>query len=108
MKEDAVRSLAGLPREDWIKQVVQNNRVYSKKHYPGALNYWTFPTIEPDNGDVAHHPFVAEIAHFIECIENDVESHASIRDTYGMAHRAEYSIAIRVVPARSARRPASS
>ena len=22
---------------------VQNNRVFSKKHYPGSLNYWTFP-----------------------------------------------------------------
>jgi hypothetical protein len=56
--------------------------VYSKKHYPGALDYWTFPTIEPDSGDVAHHPFVPEIAHFIECIENDVESHASIHDSW--------------------------
>ena len=61
---------------------VQNNRVYSKKHYPGSLNYWTFPTIEPDSGDVAHHPFVPEIAHFLDCIENDVESHASIYDSY--------------------------
>ena len=61
---------------------VQNNRVYSKKHYPGSLDYWTFPTIQPDSGDVAHHPFVPEIAHFMECIENDVESHASIYDSY--------------------------
>ena len=61
---------------------VQNNRVYSKKHYPGSLNYWTFPTIEPDSGDVTHHPFVPEVNHFLECIENDVESHASIYDTY--------------------------
>ena len=61
---------------------VQNNRVYSRKHYPGSLDYWTFPTIEPDSGDVAHHPFVPEIAHFMECIENDVESHASIHDSY--------------------------
>jgi UDP-N-acetyl-2-amino-2-deoxyglucuronate dehydrogenase len=61
---------------------IQNNRVYSKKHYPGALNYWTFPTIEPDSGDVAHHPFAPEIAHFIDCIDNNIESHASIRDTF--------------------------
>jgi UDP-N-acetyl-2-amino-2-deoxyglucuronate dehydrogenase len=61
---------------------VQNNRVYSSKHYPGSLNYWQFPTIEPDSGDVTHHPFVPEIAHFIECIDNDVESHASIHDSY--------------------------
>jgi UDP-N-acetyl-2-amino-2-deoxyglucuronate dehydrogenase len=61
---------------------VQNNRVYSSKHYPGSLDYWQFPTIEPDSGDVTHHPFIPEIAHFIECIDNDVESHASIHDTY--------------------------
>jgi predicted dehydrogenase len=61
---------------------VQNNRVFSSKHYPGSLDYWQFPTIEPDSGDVSHHPFVPEIAHFIECIDNDVESHASIHDSY--------------------------
>jgi predicted dehydrogenase len=61
---------------------VQNNRVYSSKHYPGSLDYWQFPTVEPDSGDVTHHPFVPEIAHFIECIDNDVESHASIHDSY--------------------------
>lgn len=61
---------------------VQNNRVFSSKHYPGSLDYWSFPTVEPDSGDVEHHPFVPEIAHFIECIDDDVESHASIHDTY--------------------------
>jgi predicted dehydrogenase len=61
---------------------VQNNRVFSRKHYPGSLNYWSFPTIEPDSGDVTHHPFVPEIRHFIDCIENNVESHASIHDSY--------------------------
>jgi UDP-N-acetyl-2-amino-2-deoxyglucuronate dehydrogenase len=61
---------------------IQNNGVYSTKKYPGALDYWHFPTVEPDSGDVAHHPFVPEIAHFIDCIKNDVESHASIHDSY--------------------------
>jgi tetratricopeptide (TPR) repeat protein len=36
MKEDAVQRLIGLPREDWIKQVVQNKRVYSVWIYPKA------------------------------------------------------------------------
>ncbi|HEV7764156.1 MAG TPA: hypothetical protein VGQ76_04065 [Thermoanaerobaculia bacterium] len=36
MKEDAVQRLIGLPREDWIKQVVQNNRVFSVWIYPKA------------------------------------------------------------------------
>jgi predicted dehydrogenase len=61
---------------------IQNNRVYSSKNYPGSTGYWQFPTIEPDSGDVSHHPFVPEIAHFIDCIDNDVESHASIHDSY--------------------------
>lgn len=61
---------------------IQDNRVYSSKHYPGAHDYWSFPTISPNSGDVAHHPFQAEIDHFVECIENDVESHASIYDSY--------------------------
>jgi len=61
---------------------IQNNRVFSRKHYPGSLDYWTFPTIEPSSGDVTHHPFVPEIRHFIECIENNVESHAAIYDSY--------------------------
>ena len=39
MKEDDVRKLLGLPREDWIKQVVQNGRVYS---------VWIYP--KPDSG----------------------------------------------------------
>jgi len=52
LKEDDVRKLVGLPREDWIKQVVQNNRVYSVWIYPkedgGAA------AIYFDNGVVYH------------------------------------------------------
>jgi tetratricopeptide (TPR) repeat protein len=52
MKEDEVRSLVGLPREDWIKQVVQNSRVYSVWIYPksdGGASAVYF-----DNGVVYH------------------------------------------------------
>lgn len=52
MKEDDIRKLVGLPREDWIKQVVQNGRVYSVWIYPktdgGAA------AIYFDNGVVYH------------------------------------------------------
>jgi len=52
MKEEDVRRLVGLPREDWIKQVVQNTRVYSVWIYPrtdgGAA------AIYFDNGVVYH------------------------------------------------------
>ena len=47
-----VRGLVGLPREDWIKQVVQNSRVYSVWIYPredgGAAAVYF------DNGVVYH------------------------------------------------------
>jgi UDP-N-acetyl-2-amino-2-deoxyglucuronate dehydrogenase len=59
---------------------INNNRIHSAKYYPGTLGYWEFPTVKPDSGEVSHHPFVPEINHFMECIENDVESHASIHD----------------------------
>lgn len=52
MKEDDVQKLVGLPREDWIKQVVQNSRVYSVWIYPksdGGASAIYF-----DNGVVYH------------------------------------------------------
>jgi len=61
---------------------IQNNEVYSSQKYPGANEYFAFPTITPNSGDVSHHPFQAEIDHFMQCIEADVESHASIFDSY--------------------------
>ncbi|HEX8251586.1 MAG TPA: hypothetical protein VF846_00450 [Thermoanaerobaculia bacterium] len=52
MKEDAVQRMVGLPREDWIKQVVQNNRVYSVWIYPKADGGAS--AIYFDNGVVYH------------------------------------------------------
>jgi len=52
MKEDEVKGLVGLPREDWIKQVVQNGRTYSVWIYPktdGGASAVYF-----DNGVVYH------------------------------------------------------
>ena len=52
MKEDDVQKLVGMPREDWIKQVVQNSRVYSVWIYPksdGGASAVYF-----DNGVVYH------------------------------------------------------
>jgi hypothetical protein len=52
MREQEVRTLIGVPREDWIKQVVQNNRIYSVWIYPksdGGASAVYF-----DNGVVYH------------------------------------------------------
>jgi predicted dehydrogenase len=48
--------------------------------FPGATDWITVPTIRPDNGDVAHHPFDGEIGHFVDCILNDTESHVNLAD----------------------------
>lgn len=52
MREEDVRKLVGFPREDWIKQVMQNGRVYSVWIYPksdGGASAIYF-----DNGVVYH------------------------------------------------------
>jgi predicted dehydrogenase len=36
--------------------------------------------IEPGSSDVAHHPFQAEIDHFVDCVRHDVESHCNLED----------------------------
>ena len=52
MREQDVRKLVGLPREDWIKQVVQNGRVYSVWIYPKADGGAS--AVYFDNGVVYH------------------------------------------------------
>jgi tetratricopeptide (TPR) repeat protein len=52
MREADVRRLVGLPREDWIKQVVQNNRVYAVWIYPKADGGAS--AVYFDNGVVYH------------------------------------------------------
>jgi len=48
---------------------IRNNRVYSHK-FPGAKDYFEYPTILPDSGDVTHHPFEEEVNHFIDSMLN--------------------------------------
>ena len=58
---------------------IRDNRFYSRR-LPGALDWASFPTIPPNSGLVEHHPFPAEIDHFVECIRTGVESHVSLHD----------------------------
>lgn len=59
---------------------LRDNRFYGRK-LPGARDWATFPTVLPNSGLVAHHPFQAEVDHFVDCIRRGVESHASLRDS---------------------------
>lgn len=61
---------------------LRDNRIWSKKLFPGQKSWATMPTIMPDSGDVHHHPFDAEINHFVDCILQDRESHCNVADAY--------------------------
>jgi predicted dehydrogenase len=61
---------------------LRDNRVWSKRILPGQSTWTEIPTIMPDSGDVHHHPFDAQINHFVECILEDRESHCSVADAY--------------------------
>ncbi len=56
-----------------------DNQVWSHK-YVGQTDWVKLPTILPDSTDVNHHPFQSEIDHFVECLDDDVESHCNLQD----------------------------
>ena len=61
------------------KGTARDNKIWSET-FPGQSDWIELPTICPDSSDVSHHPFQAEIDHFIGCITNDVESHCNLED----------------------------
>ncbi|KPK70724.1 MAG: hypothetical protein AMJ84_07360 [Acidithiobacillales bacterium SM23_46] len=70
---------------------LRDNRLWSKKLLPGQTGWATLPTILPDSADVSHHPFDAQINHFVDCIREERESHCNIADAY---HTHEVCLAI--------------
>ncbi|CAA9546009.1 MAG: hypothetical protein AVDCRST_MAG19-246 [uncultured Thermomicrobiales bacterium] len=69
---------------------LRDNRFYSRK-LPGVTDWATFPTVLPNSGAVGHHPFQGEIDHFLGCVRDGVESHASLRDAVN-THEACFAI----------------
>lgn len=61
---------------------IRNNKIFSRRQFPGQTGWAEVPTILPDSGDVTHHPFKGEVNHLVDCIQNDVESHVNIADAY--------------------------
>lgn len=61
---------------------LRDNRLWAPKLMAGQRGWSTFPTITPDSGDVDHHPFDAQIDHFVHCIQNQVESHCNVADAF--------------------------
>lgn len=62
------------------KGSIRNNQLYSPEKFPGQTDWATVPTILPDSGDVAHHPFKAEFEHFIQCLRTGKPSICTIED----------------------------
>ncbi len=58
---------------------VKDNRLWSHK-FPGQTDWIEIPTILPDSADVTHHPFQAQMDHFVECILTGRESHCNLED----------------------------
>lgn len=58
---------------------VFDNRIWSHK-YPGQTDWIELPAVSPESSDVTHHPFQAEIDHFVECIAQQRSSHCSLED----------------------------
>ena len=50
---------------------MRNDELFAPKLFPGQNNFMKIPCILPDSGDVAHHPFQGEVAHFLDCIIDD-------------------------------------
>ena len=59
---------------------IRDNRLFTKR-WPGQTGWAQISTISPDSGAVSHHPFVAQINHFIECVLGGKESHCNVADS---------------------------
>lgn len=70
---------------------IRDNRLWSKRLFPGQTGWTAVPTILPNSADVSHHPFDAEMEHFVDCIREGRESHASVADAF---HSHEVCMAI--------------
>ena len=76
---------------------IKDNRVWSHK-FPGQKGWVEIPTILPDSADVTHHPFQAQMDHFVDCILEGRESHCNLEDaikTHEIVFAAQRSYATR-------------
>ncbi len=69
---------------------LRDNRFYTRK-LPGATDWASFPTILPNSGAVAHHPFRGEIDHFLACLQAGIASQVSLRDAVN-THEACFAV----------------
>lgn len=56
----------------------RQERVWSKTAFPNQDDWVSIPCITPDSGSVSHHPFTAEIAHFLDRIQEGRDGDPSL------------------------------
>ena len=61
------------------KGSVTDNRIWSHA-LPNQQAWQELDVIRPDSSDVSHHPFQAQIDHFVRCILEDHTSHCNLDD----------------------------
>lgn len=59
---------------------VRNDELFAPRLLPGQNDFLKIPCILPDSGDVAHHPFVGEVSHFLDCITTDKRPFPDLED----------------------------
>ena len=59
---------------------IRNNEIFAPKLFDGQNDFMKIPCILPDNADVAHHPFVGEVSHFLDCIIADKRPYPDLED----------------------------
>ena len=62
------------------KGTLWNDKLWSPSMIPDQRDYMQLPVLTPNSGDVKHHPFPEEDAHFVDCILNDVETDCPLSD----------------------------
>lgn len=62
------------------KGTLYNDRLYSPSMLEGQQDFMRIPVKTPDSGDVEHHPFPQEVAHFVDCIIQDKKTIVDIDD----------------------------
>lgn len=59
---------------------IRDNRVWSEPLFPGQTGWVTIPTVLPDSGDVAHHPFTGQIEALAAAIIDNVRALPDLDD----------------------------
>jgi len=61
------------------KGSVKDNRIWSHK-FKDQKAWKELDCTRPDSSDVSHHPFQAQMDHFVDCIQDGRESHCNLDD----------------------------